>query len=99
MLMAITTVSIVAYRPVVKQRLGKQWPLIGNARNIHARDNRRAVFLCVVRATIVVMQRSSKHTSKTTETPCFLRGPCRGVILKTIGATVPLQNIRPTVTM
>jgi hypothetical protein len=36
--------NIVAYRPVAKQSLGKQRPLLGNARNIHACDNRRTVF-------------------------------------------------------
>jgi hypothetical protein len=34
----------VAYRPAAKQWLGKQRPLLGNARNIQARDNRRTVF-------------------------------------------------------
>jgi hypothetical protein len=42
----------------------------------------------VVRATTVVMQWSGKHASSTIERLCFLRGPCRRVILETIGATV-----------
>jgi hypothetical protein len=33
-----------AYRPVAKRRLCKQRPLLGNARNIHARNNRSTVF-------------------------------------------------------
>jgi hypothetical protein len=32
-------VHIVAYRPVAKQWLSKQRPLLGSARNIHARNN------------------------------------------------------------
>jgi hypothetical protein len=34
----------VSYRPVSKRRLCKQRPLLGNARNIHAHNNRRTVF-------------------------------------------------------
>jgi hypothetical protein len=34
---------IVAYKPVAKRQLCKQWPLLCNARNIHARNNRRTV--------------------------------------------------------
>jgi hypothetical protein len=37
------------------------------------------------------MQRRSKHVSSTIERLCFLRGPCRGVILKTTGATAELR--------
>jgi hypothetical protein len=36
----LNTNNIVAYRPIVKQWLCKQRPLLGNARNIHARNNR-----------------------------------------------------------
>jgi hypothetical protein len=36
--------NTVAYRPVAKRWLCKQRPLLGNARNIHARNNRRTVF-------------------------------------------------------
>jgi hypothetical protein len=35
----------------------------------------------------VDMQRRGKHTSTTIGGLCFLRGPCRGVILKTTGET------------
>jgi hypothetical protein len=35
---------IVAYRPVARQRFSKQWPLLGNALNIHASDKSRTVF-------------------------------------------------------
>jgi hypothetical protein len=38
------------------------------------------------------MQRSGKHASTTTEGLCFLRGPCRGVVLKTTGATQLVQS-------
>jgi hypothetical protein len=46
----------------------------------------------VVRAATVAMQRRGKHTSTTIERLCFLRGPCRGVILKTFGAT-PVRDL------
>jgi hypothetical protein len=36
--------NIVTYRLVAKRWLCKQRPLLGNARNIHARNNRRAMF-------------------------------------------------------
>jgi hypothetical protein len=42
------------------------------------------------------MQRRGKHTSTTKEGLCFLRGPYRGVILKTIGATVQLTLLQST---
>jgi hypothetical protein len=42
----------------------------------------------VNRVGTVAMQRRGKHASSTIERLCFLRGPCRGVILKTIGAAV-----------
>jgi hypothetical protein len=34
------------------------------------------------------MQQRGKHASSTIKRLCFLRGPCQGVILKTVGATV-----------
>jgi hypothetical protein len=45
----------------------------------------------VVRAATVVVQRHGKQDSSTIERLCFLRGPCRGVILKTIDSTVQLS--------
>jgi hypothetical protein len=42
------------------------------------------------RVTSVAMQGRGKHASSTIEL-CFLRGPCRGIILKTVGATVQLR--------
>jgi hypothetical protein len=33
-----------AYRPIAEQRLCNERPLLRNARNIHARNNRRTVF-------------------------------------------------------
>jgi hypothetical protein len=62
------------------------------ATNTHSRTNthetmeERGVFY-VARAATVAMHRRSKHASTATEGLCFLRGPCRGIILKTIGAT------------
>jgi hypothetical protein len=37
------TIHMVAHGPVAKQSLGKQWPLLGNTRNVHALNNRRTV--------------------------------------------------------
>jgi hypothetical protein len=50
----------------------------------------------VVRAATVAMQRCGKHASTTIEGLCFLGGSCQGVILKAIGATVQLRDIRRT---
>jgi hypothetical protein len=41
----------------------------------------------VVRAEIIAMQRRGKQASITIEGLRFLRGPCRGVILKKIAVT------------
>jgi hypothetical protein len=41
----------------------------------------------MVRAATVAMQRCGNHASTTIEDLCFLRGPCRGFILRTFGAT------------
>jgi hypothetical protein len=74
-----------AYRPVAMWWLCKQQPLLGNARNIHARNNRRTVF-SVVCATAVSRQWLCKHVlvamvmNATIEQQCFLAGPCRDVI-------------------
>jgi hypothetical protein len=38
------------------------------------------------------MQRRGEQASTTIEGLCFLRGPCRGVILKTIGAIQLVDN-------
>jgi hypothetical protein len=45
----------------------------------------------VVRPKTIAIQWCGKHTSTTTEGLRFLLGPCRGVILKKIGATVQLR--------
>jgi hypothetical protein len=86
------TANIVTYRPVAKQTLCKQRPLLGNARN-----NGRTVF-SVVRAEAVSGQRLSKHvpeamdTNTTTEERCFLCCPCRDVITRTVGATSSVDS-------
>jgi hypothetical protein len=49
----------------------------------------------VVRAATVAIQWCGKHTSTTLEGLCLLRGPCRGVILKTTGAAVEAGEIVP----
>jgi hypothetical protein len=83
----INTEIIMSYRPVGKRWLCKQRPLLGNARNIHARNNRRTLFV-VVRAATVSGQRLDKHvpatkdTNATIEERCSLSGPNRDVISK-----------------
>jgi hypothetical protein len=57
---------------IARQRLGEHIPAETNGRN---------------NTTSIARQRISNHTSSTIERLCFLRGACRGVILKTIGAT------------
>jgi hypothetical protein len=55
----------------------------------------------MVYAATTAMQRHGKHASTTIQGPCFLGGPCRGVILKAVWATVQLRvqlrDIRRTV--
>jgi hypothetical protein len=69
----------------------KQWPLLGNACNIHVCNNRRTVF-SVVHATTVSGQWLGEHIfaatgmNATIEEPCFLCGPCLDIITKTVGA-------------
>jgi hypothetical protein len=42
--MTLDSNHTMAYRPVAKQWICKQLPLLGNTRNLHARNNRRTVF-------------------------------------------------------
>jgi hypothetical protein len=76
--------NTVGYRPVADLWLCKQRPLLVNARNIHARNNRRTVFSVVHPATVSA-QRLGKHmpvatdTNSTIEERCFLCGPCRDI--------------------
>jgi hypothetical protein len=63
---------------------------------IHECDNRRTVF-SMWSAPWPLLCNGAVNTSTTIEGLCFLRGLCQDVILKTIGATVLLQNIRQTV--
>jgi hypothetical protein len=89
----------VPYRPVAKQCLCKQWPSLGNACNIYARNN-RTVFT-VVRAAAVSGQHLGKHvpvamdTNATIEERCFLCGPCREVITRTVGAMCLVVGYSP----
>jgi hypothetical protein len=62
---------------------GKQLLLLGNVRNIHARNTGRTVFSVVRDATVFIKPRG-EHISTTREGLCFLRDPCRGVVLNTI---------------
>jgi hypothetical protein len=54
------------HRPVAKQWLCKQRPLLGNARYIHGAKIGKGVFY-VVRAATVAMQLHTKDTSTTIE--------------------------------
>jgi hypothetical protein len=73
---------------VVKRLLCKQRPLVGNARNIHARSN-RTVF-SMIRAAAIPGQRVGKHvpamtdTNATIEERCFVCGPCRDIMSRTV---------------
>jgi hypothetical protein len=91
----LVSFGIVTYKPVAKRWLCKQRPLLGNARNIIACNNRRNVFY-VVRAATVAVQRRGKHASAKIKALCFLRGPCRWVFLKTVGET-ELSSVREAV--
>jgi hypothetical protein len=42
--------------------------------------------LYMIRSATIAMQRRGKNTCTTIERLCFLRDPCRGVILKIVGA-------------
>jgi hypothetical protein len=88
--------SIVAYGPVTEQWLCKQRPLLGNACNIHASSNRTVC--SVVRSADISGQRLGKHvpavmdTNATIEERCFLCGPCRDVITRTVWAFSSVDN-------
>jgi hypothetical protein len=73
-------------QPFSKQWLGK---------HVSAETNKRETIeepvFYVVRTATVAMQRPGKHASSTIRRLCFLRGSCRGVILKTTGARVELS--------
>jgi hypothetical protein len=79
---------IVTYGHVAKRRLSKQRPLLSNARNRDACNNRRTVF-SVVRAVAVSGQRLGKHVPRTTDTDGaierrFICSPCRDVISRAV---------------
>jgi hypothetical protein len=87
-------VTTVAYRPTAKRWTCKQQPLLGNASNIHSRNNRRAV-LSEARVPTVSRQRLCKQAPAETNTHAIIEvlfetgfsvGPCRDVITVTIGA-------------
>jgi hypothetical protein len=84
-----------AYRKVTKQWLHKQRSLLGNAPTLEG-------VIYLVFAATVAMKRHGKHASTVIEGLYFLRGSCRGVILKKVGAAVQvgvqLRDIRRTVT-
>jgi hypothetical protein len=71
--------------PLLSGWFSKQQPLLRNARNIHARNNRQTVF-SVVRVATVAMQQHGKHAPARTK-EMFSVGPCRDVTRKTTGAT------------
>jgi hypothetical protein len=78
-----------AYRPVAKQWLCKQLPLLGNVRNIHARNNRERCFLWSAPRTFLG-NGSVNFPWKLTWTQQYKNGvfcgPCRDVITRTDGA-------------
>jgi hypothetical protein len=90
-------VYIVAYRPVAKQWLSKQRPLLGNARNIHACSNRRTAF-SMWPAPRLLLCNGAVDTPLQESRDYSLRGPFCGVFFKTIGATAQLRDIRRAVT-
>jgi hypothetical protein len=67
----------------------KQRPLLGNTL---ARNNRRTVssMWTVPRQ---LLWNGAVNASTTREGMYFLRGPCRGVILKTTGVAIQLWNV------
>jgi hypothetical protein len=76
-------VNTVVYRPFAKRWLCKQQPLLGNARNVHTCNN-KTTGLCYL-----FLGNGSVNTHTTIEyfwTRCFLFGPCKVVIRKTIRA-------------
>jgi hypothetical protein len=75
----------------VVYKLCTQRPLPGNVHNIQAR-NTRIVFYVFRDANI--KERWGKHASTTIEGLCFLRGPYRGVISKTIDSRAVFLNRR-----
>jgi hypothetical protein len=74
----------VAYRPVAKPWLCKQRPLLGNACNLHARNNRTTV-LCNPFLSNGYVNTSLQQWSYCWKR-CFLFDPCKVVIRKTTGA-------------
>jgi hypothetical protein len=67
--------STVAYTLVARQWIYKQRPLLGNARNIYARNNRRTVF-SVVCAAAVSAQQLGKHVPATVDTNATIEERC-----------------------
>jgi hypothetical protein len=83
-------VHIVAYRPVAKLWLCKQWPLLGNARNIHTCNNRTMglwnPFLSNGLVNTFLWRRRRDTTIQLQwKWWCFLLGPSQGCIVRTLG--------------
>jgi hypothetical protein len=76
----------VAYRPVTKRWLCKQRPLISNARNMYVR-NSRTTTLCSRFLDNGLVNTPLQQWSYCWKR-CFLFGPCKMVIRKTIGDPV-----------
>jgi hypothetical protein len=74
----------VAYRPVTKLWLCKQRPLLHNARSIHTTIEE---WCFLWSALWPLLCNGTVNMTTAIEGLCFLRGPCREVILKTTGAT------------
>jgi hypothetical protein len=72
-------------KPVSKQWFGKRVSAVNTS------QQQRETLFYVVRAATVVNHWCGKHAS-IIERLCFLRGPCRGVILKTIAAKLDKEK-------
>jgi hypothetical protein len=73
---------IVTYRPVAKRWLCKRRSFLGNARNIHARNNRKTMLCNPFLSNGSVNTRLQQGYCWKW---CFLFGTCKVVIRKTIG--------------
>jgi hypothetical protein len=92
--------NTVTHRPIARKRLGKHIPAGANARNNrifiarqriskHASLTINAVFSMLSEARPLLCNGTVNTLQQ--QRLCFLRGPCRGFVLKTTGATMQLR--------
>jgi hypothetical protein len=79
---SFSSLNIVAYRLVAKWWLCKQWPLLGNTRNIHTCNNRTTGLCNPILSNGSVNTFPQKRTHATIEEWCFWCDLQWGVILK-----------------